>query len=321
MNVMRMKNKMKYACTIFCAIFVCTAFTGSQALASITAQYLYNLTGFTGTSSFSGGKITIDHENNETYVIYGNEVSVFNANGMEIYSFSYLDTDLGIVQALAVLPEGDMITLETNVEKGSTEIIRRNYRGEPIAEIKIKELPAGFSFSPSRMVYRGGLLYFADTDALQVVTTDLSGLFQQRYDLFSALELEPKDLGDKLLTGFDISKSGDILFTVSVLFRAFVLSPAGKLREFGEGGSLPGKFNIVGGITTDNKGNYLVTDRLKGAAQIFDSGFNFQYMFGDWGGRPGTLRVPNDIVVDHTDKVFIAQGAAKGVSVYRLLYE
>jgi hypothetical protein len=320
-----MKRKIQSAALLFThlSIFLVAVFAAIPALASMEAQFLYSLSDFNGVVPFSGGKVTIDNERSETYVIYGEVVRVFNDNGMEVYSFSTIDTDadIGIFNALAVLPEGDMITLSYNVKQEKSEIIRRNYRGEPISQIEVTGLPAGSSFSPSGMVYRGGLLYFADGDNLQVVVTDLNGLFQKRYDLFTLLELKPKDLGSTLLSGFDVDKNGDILFTVAVLFRAYVLSPDEKLREFGEAGSLPGKFNIAGGITSDDRGNYIVTDRLKGAVQVFDRGLQFQYIFGDWDGRPGTLRVPTDVATDQRDKVFVVNSASRGVSVFRLLYE
>jgi hypothetical protein len=172
------------------------------------------------------------------------------------------------------------------------------------------------------MVYREGLLYFADPEAIQIVVTDMNGLYKRSYDVFSLLELEPKDKdrGTVLMTGFNVDGSGNMLFTVSVLFRAFVLSPEGKLKEFGEAGSLPGRFNIVSGIASDRRGNYLVTDTLKSAVQVFDNGLKFQYIFGDWDGKPGTLRVPTAIAVDDKDKIFVANGASRGISVYRLLY-
>jgi DNA-binding beta-propeller fold protein YncE len=320
-----MKRKIQSAGLLFIqfSILLVAVFAALPALAGMEAQFLYQLSDFTGTIPMSGGKITIDNERVETYVVYGEVVRVFDRNGMETYSFSDIDTDFGNVMDIAVLPEGDLITLAYNYKKYNYEIMRRDYRGEPTAEITLKGLPSNLSFKPSYMTYSGGSLYFADPESWQIVVTDVNGLYRRNYDVLPLLELEAKNLdrGTVLMTGFNVDRGGNMLFTASVLFRAFVLSPEGKLKEFGEAGSLPGKFNIVSGITSDKRGNFLVTDRLKGAVQVFDKDFNFQYIFGDWDGKPGTLRVPSTIAVDDKDKIFVANGASKGVSVYRLLYQ
>lgn len=304
---------------IFFAALLVTFFVCSPALARVEANFLFNLSDFSGTLPLSGGKLAVDYERDETYVLWGDIVRVFNEAGMEIFSFTDADTDLGVMRALVVLPEGDMITLSFNNEAGRVKIMRRNYRGEPISEIKIKGLPSELSqFSPYLMKYNKESLYFADPVALAVVVTDVNGVFKQQYDLLPLLELQPKDRGEKLMTGFDVSRDGDILFTITVLFEAYVVSPDGKLRRFGQAGSLPGRFNLVAGITSDSRGDYLVTDQLKGAVQVFDKGFNFLALFGNWGGKPGTLLMPEYIAVNRKDIVFVS--SKNGVSVYRLIY-
>ncbi len=319
-----MKRKIQSAALLLThfSILLVAVFAAIPAFAAVEAHFLYNLSDFTGTVANSGAKLAVDYDRDETYVLYQEAVRVFNDSGMEIFSFSEADTNLGVMRDLAVLPEGDIITLSLFYEDGRVKIIRRNYRGEPISEIKLKDLPSELSkFNPNRMKYNKGFLYFADPEALQVVVTDINGLFKQRYDLVPLLKLEPKDIGNNLMTGFDVSRNGDMLFTISVHFEAYVLSPDGRLQRFGQPGSIPGRFNIVAGITTSSRGDYLVTDLLKGAVQVFDKNFNFLYIFGNWEGRPGTLLMPEYITVNRKDMVFVSQGANRGVSVFRLFYE
>jgi hypothetical protein len=111
-----------------------------------------------------------------------------------------------------------------------------------------------------------------------------------------------------------------MLFTVPVLFSASVLSPDGKIMNFGSAGSIPGKFGIVSGITTDNKGNYLVADKLKCVINVFDRGTKFLMEFGGRGNGPENLIVPSVLAVDGSDKVYVTQGGNRGVSVFRLIY-
>jgi hypothetical protein len=51
---------------------------------------------------------------------------------------------------------------------------------------------------------------------------------------------------------------------------------------------------------------------------IFDKDFNFIREFGYRGGSPQNLIVPNDIAVDGRDRVYVAQGRRRGVSVFAL---
>jgi DNA-binding beta-propeller fold protein YncE len=71
---------------------------------------------------------------------------------------------------------------------------------------------------------------------------------------------------------------------------------------------------------SDARGNVLVVDRLKAAVLIFDKGFNFIGQFGSVGYKPGFLIVPDDIVIDSQDRVYITQAARRGVSVFKLSY-
>ena len=310
-----MKKKPSLICLVS---LIVVFFACSPVFAAVEARFLYNLSDFFGTVPVAGAGLAIDYDRNETYVLYQETARVFNEAGMEVYSFSDAGTDLGIMRGLAVLPEGDLITLSFSYE-GGARIVRRNYRGEPISEIKMNGLPSELSqFVPYQMRYNKGLLYFADL-SLQVVVTDVNGLVKKHYDLLPLLELKPDERADNMMTGFDVDKDGDLLFTIKVLFQAFVLSPEGKLRSFGQAGSMPGKFNQASGITSDTRGNYLVADQLKGAVQIFDKGFTFLSMFGDWEGEPGTLLSPQDVAVNSKDMVYVA--ANRGVSVYRLSYK
>jgi hypothetical protein len=322
---MKMSRHHKVVLFLFCSSLLVTIFEASPALGGVEVRYLYDLSNFTGMIPYSGAKIVRDNMRNETYVLYQDTVRVFNEAGMEVYSFRDADVDLGQMRDLAVLPDGDMLTLASNVGgKAGYQVTRRDYRGDPVSEITLKGLPPDFSkFSPSRMVYQDGLLYFADTSDLKIVVTGLDGQCRHSYDVRPLLDLKPKDQdkGSVEFRGFTVDRRGNMVFTIDVLFHAYVLNPDGvTLKTFGQAGSLPGKFNIAAGIAVDIRGDYFVSDILKGAVQIFDKNYNFLAIFGDWEGRAGTLRVPNDIAVSTDDLVYVSQGAGRGVSVYRVAF-
>jgi DNA-binding beta-propeller fold protein YncE len=201
------------------------------------------------------------------------------------------------------------------------EIIRCNYRGVPKSTNKLKNLPDEYSkFSPNRMVYKDGNLYFASLGEMKIVIADNQGNFKKGYDLIPLLELEEKDRGNMEVIGFSVDREGNILFTVPTLFKACVLSPEGKINWFGRPGSTSGKFNVVAGITRDSKGNYLVVDKLKCAVMVFDKDFKFLTQFGYRGSKPGNLIAPDDIAIDKNDRIYVTQSRKRGVSVFKMTY-
>jgi hypothetical protein len=293
-----------------------------SAQAAVKGAFVYNLSNFTGTIPYGWSRVVSDKERNEIYVLFQNTIRVFNEFGMEIYRFGD-DLDLGHIVDVAVDKNGDLLLLAYKQSEGQPvgEIIQCNYRGEPKSKIELKNLPSQFSkFLPNRMVYLDGDIYLASLMGLNIVVADHQGNFKKGYDLFSLLELEEKDRGSVDIWGFSVDREGNILFTVPTLFKACILSPDGKLNWFGKPGSASGRFNIVAGIVRDSKGNYLVVDKLKCAVMIFDQNFKFISQFSERGYKPGYLIAPDDIAIDKGNRIYVTQGARKGVSVFRLVY-
>jgi len=319
---MELKGLKKYLISIGMAL-CCLAGLGSREQAyAISASYLYDLSDFTGPFLYDGSNVYVDQARNEAYVVSRGIVSVFNENGMEIYRFNDGDS-LGAISALDFDTQGLIYALsyKNGFADSSFEIIKCNYRGERIGSIAIKGLPRDFKeFSPRFMAFRDGQFYLADPSGLRFVVTDMNGQVRKSYDLVPLLELKESDRGETELGGFSVDKNGNMLFTVTVLFSAYVLGPDGKLDSFGQPGSLPGKFSQAYGILRDNRGNILVADKLRSVVNIFDRNFNFLAEFGGRGNAPGSLVIPSNMALDDTDRLFVSQGGKRGVSVFRLVY-
>ena len=290
----------------------------------VKGTFLYNLSNFTGTISFSWPRVFIDQERNEVYVVYQNFIRVFNETGMEVYSFGD-ELDLGSIVDIALDQDGNILLLShkwsQSTNKVDYEITRCNYRGEPKSETEVKNLPPQYSkFLPSRMIYREGNLYLASLSTMVVIATYADGSFKEVYDILPLLELEEKEKQDAMMQCFSIDKEGNFLFTIPPLFRAYKVSPDRKVAYFGSSGSTPGKFNIVAGIASDNKGNILVVDKLKCAVMVYDKNFNFLNQFSSRGWKPGFLIAPEDIVIDNQDRVYVTQAGNKGISVFKITY-
>jgi hypothetical protein len=297
-----------------------TAHASPVAAATVDASYLYTLSDFTGPIPYGGGTIFVDKQRNEAYVLYQSIVTVFNSSGLEVYRFGD-NKNLGQIRDLAVEQDGSILLLSYNDMGDRFEVIRCNFQGDPKSKIALTGLPAVFKdFQPNHLAYRDGHIYLADNGNLQVVIMDGKGNVKQSLDLFTLLDLEENQRNNILMDGFSVDREGSVLFTLPVLFSAFRVSLGGNVASFGKPGSLPGKFGVVSGIIADNRGNYLVADKLRTVISVFDNDFNFLTEFGFRGNAPGNLIGPMDLAIDGNDSVYVVQAGNKGVSVFKMHY-
>ena len=312
---------MRARVVIACALTLSATIAGASPAQSqpVRGSYIYTLSGFTGAIKQDWSRIAVDRERGEIYALYQNLARIFNDSGMEVYRFGD-DLDVGQILDVAVDERGDVLLLTHR--DGVTAIVRCDYRGRETGGITPSGFPAALrDFAPNRMVYHRGSLYLASTMGLAIAVTDRDGKFTRAYDLFRLLELEEKDRGVTEVAGFSVDGEGNILFTVPVMFRAFVLAPDGSLAAFGKPSSAPGGFNIVSGIARDRKGNIIVIDRLKAAVLVFDKSFRFVTQFSGYGRKPGELVFPDDVAVGTDDRVYVTQSGKKGISVFKLTYD
>jgi DNA-binding beta-propeller fold protein YncE len=242
---------------------------------------------------------------------------------MQVHSFGDED-ETGLVRSLAVLDDGDLLVVAT--QQGRTVVERCSYRGEPLSKFTPTGVPPEFAsrFNPDVVVYKKGLVYLADRAGLKILVTDTEGAFKASYDLAKILGQKKKSekkhgsTEDLSINGFSVDDDGNLLLTAPVLFYVYVISPRGDVTGFGTRGSTAGKFNIVGGVTTDPKGNIWVTDTLRAVVLVFDKHFEYLGEFGYRGYARNALVAPLELAVGKDGKVFVAQSADRGVSVFRV---
>jgi len=302
----------------FCSLLFLNNNVCSADLKDIS--YQYTLSNFTGAEAYTWANLSIDEFRDEIYVVYQNEIKIYNSKGMLVYTFGDDERLNGRVEDVAIDKDGTIyLLLHTGL--GSV-VMRCNYRGEPVSRIEFKNFPQEFEgISPSSIIYREGRLYLAELlNSKKVFITDTNGFFQEGYDLGSLLKLddyEGRPGQEKEIVGYNIDHKGNILLTVPTLFRAFVVSPDRKVQTFGEPGNTPGKFSVVTGIASDEAGNYYVSDTLKSVVMVFDKDSKFVTEFGYRGDQPDNLFAPKYILV-HDDYLYISQARKRGISVFKL---
>lgn len=287
--------------------------------AKFQATYLYHLSNFYGPLPYQWASLFLDKAANEIYVIdrQGGRVTIFNDAGMEIHHFGD-GNEFGSITDGAVDGSGNILLLSHR------HIVRCNYRGEPIDKITFRDFPPEYStLSPDRFILAENRFYLADMGAMRIVVIDEAGRFLKGYDVVSLLrhqEMKGKDEKDTDtgMFGFSVDRDGNLLCTIPGLFSALRIAPDGKVTGFGRKGSGPGRFGVVSGIVSDDRGYYYVSDRLRCAVLVFDNELKFQGEFGYRGDREENLIAPNDLEIDREGRVYVAQAARRGVSVFRI---
>jgi len=192
-------------------------------------RHLFDIATTGGAVESTWSPLAYDREHEELFAVFGGLVHVFNAAGMETYAFGG-DGDLGLVERVAPLEGGDLLLLTR--EGGRRTIVRCDYRGERLAALEVKGLPADFAgFDPDRLLVRGERLYLVEAGSMRVAVADLEGRVDHVIDLAGLLrESDPTLRGG--LSGFTVDGQGNLVFTMPLSFTAFVLSPSRKLRQF-----------------------------------------------------------------------------------------
>lgn len=312
-------NRVKYV-ALTLAISFCVAPFPPCVEAGVKPTFLYNLANFNGIIPYNEVRIRADRERDEVYVVERGIVRVFNDAGMEFFWFGD-NPELESIYDLAIDERGEIFLLSFNFARPADPqyfLIHCSYRGDVKEKLQVKGLPQKLSgFFPNYLFYQNGLFHFFSSSQMRVVVTDRTGAFQREYDLADILEIPAKDRPNTEVFGFNLDSEGNMLFTVPVLFQAFVVSPDGKLAaSFGRAGSSPGLFGIVCGIAKDDHGNYFVAEKLRSVVMVFDKNFGFLTEFGYRGGKPGNLIRPNELEVGNSGKLYVTQVGNRGVSVF-----
>jgi hypothetical protein len=273
-------------------------------------QHAYDLADYQGEVELSWAKVAYDPEHHELFVVAGETVSVFK-RGLKVFEFKTAP-EVGLAFSVAPLENGDLLVASV---RGA---FRLDFRGGLIGRFEVKGAPGGLAdFRPNFVQRVAGKLYLASTPAHRVLVVEEDGTFVASYDL-AALAFKNKVTDDHEITGFSVDPQGNLLFTVPALFKAYIVSPDGSVRDFGTPGSRNGGFNVVGAIVRDQRGILYVADVLRSVVIVFDHELQYVGEIGGLGTHQESLFAPASLAVGD-DFLFVSQGASRGVRVFRVV--
>lgn len=120
--------------------------------------------------------------------------------------------------------------------------------------------------------------------------------------------------------------AGELFIADQLNYRVQVLNMQGSyLRCIGGTNASSGSFfgrkrplNQPQGVWVDNAGRVLVSDAAEGQIKVFDRNGNALAIIGEFGSKPGDLRIPMDLVVDEHQRLFIASTNNARLEVFGL---
>jgi DNA-binding beta-propeller fold protein YncE len=307
----------RFATSLVAAVALLGAAMPSRAQA-FELKYLYDLATLGGNIKLDGLEVSYDANAQELFATGYGVIRIFNPSGVQTFSFRTDAEQYGYPIGVAALEDGDLFLLTYRVNTSDWRLFRANYRGEPQEPVMLRGLPPEYreNFRPNAIAFANGNVYLADRSGMRVLLVDEHGGYVASYDLAAATGFADSraELG---ISGFNVDKQGNLLFTVASLFTAYVMSLDGNVRSWGKPGGAPGKFNVISGIASDDAGRFYVVDSLKSAVIAFDAGFNFLGEFGYRGRTPGKLISPKSVAVGNGN-LYVAQNGQRGVTVYRI---
>lgn len=122
-------------------------------------------------------------------------------------------------------------------------------------------------------------------------------------------------------TGVAVAPDGRVFVVDMLNFRVQVFDRSGGLMTmFGQiGAGAVGTFNKAKAVALDTFGNVYVVDSQQAYVQLFNPAFQPLMAFGGQAELPGYMAVPNAIVIDSKNTIYVGDFAKRSVSVYQLI--
>jgi len=252
--------------------------------------------------------IAYDRKHAEVWVAdTGNgAVSVFKADGGELYSFSsrqYLHDPVRI----AIAPNGGIAV----VEGDRTHIRLFNYRGIYKGDVVL----SGIDEKPmiGAVTYDAdGKLYVADNRSGEIYIYDPDGRKRQQFGSHGTDEGQFQSI-----CAIAVGGDGTIYVADQQALAVQVFDSQGNfIRGWGRHEMGAANFSLPSGIAIDSQNRVIVTDELRHQVKLFTTAGALIHQFGGLGEGAGQLSFPSDVTVDDKDRIYVVERGNARVQVF-----
>lgn len=288
---------------------------------TVTANYLYDLTGYGTDSRFDHPQdIFVDGEHGEVFVAdsRGHRVKIFNTSGMLLFQFGS-SQKMRTPSSVAVDSRGFIYVVHGY--RGGRHVSVYNYRGIFQRTLSFEDLPLDVSLvQPNGVAVDGAdRLYVLDDNntVKRFFVFGPDGEFIKSIRIMA--DLDEKMTKESFCGRPYIAKDGTLYVSNPMVGTVYAYSPDGEfLRTIGEKGSTPGKLTFPADVAEDSEGHVLVLDSMRNNVVIFERDGRFVSEFGGFGLRDGWFYSPISIAVDPENRAYIGQVVNDRVQVLQL---
>ena len=261
-------------------------------------------------------QIRYDRNHQEYYVAdTGNDrVVILDENGLNDFEFAAKDI-FHAPTDIAVASDGKIFILGSMV--GGRRIQVFDYNGEYRHPFTIKGNPDGDTPDiVSMAIDEQDIIYLLDNRQKQVLICDLTGRLLSDIQLFT--EMDSKERNEQSLGNLYISDD-QIYVPAPMVGSVYCYNTDGTfVKMIGQKGGAYGELSFPVAICKDSQGNYLVLDKHRYTIVGYDSQGMPMGEFGGKGVGPGWFYHPNSMIIDSSDRIWVAQIFLNRIQVLQL---
>ena len=298
---------------VLCVLFMLPNRINSETLGSvITYQDSINYDEEEGRLFFPSF-VFADRLRDEIYIIDGKgRVIVYTSDFFPLFTLS---DSRGIYapQGLTVDHKGNLYVAQASTAENPRHrisVFSECFKWK--RDIYFKDFEGVDSFVPYRLaVDRKGIIYVASSYFPGVLILDSSGRF---IDILAPVE----DNRKVNLTNVTLDNEGRIYLVSEEEGRIYVYDENRKfIYKFGEKGGSTGKLSRPKAVGIDDRsGRMYVVDYMRHAVAVYNNEGTYIFEFGGMGWGEGWFQHPNDIAVDASGRMFVADLFNQRVQVF-----
>jgi DNA-binding beta-propeller fold protein YncE len=261
-------------------------------------------------------QIRYDRSHQEFYIAdTGNDrIVILDENGLNEFEFTAKNIFHAPID-IAVSSDGKIYVLGSLVGGRCIQVF--DYNGDYLYPFVLTGNPDAAAIDMvSLAIDEQDVVYILDNHQQQVLICDLTGHFLSEIQLFA--DMNSKDRGEQALGNLYVSDD-QICVPAPMIGSVYCYKKDGSfVKMIGQKGGAYGELSFPVAISKDSQGNYLVLDKHRYTIVEYDDGGMPIGEFGGKGIGPGWFYHPISMIIDSSDRIWVAQIFLNRIQVLQL---